>query len=152
MYKRALRLATTVAALTFLASCGGDSTSPSGLTAAFVSGIWDVNATGCINGDLPVRLSASSDGALTSAINAWTNDESLGFFRPLDGTVDLGTGAAEFHMWDTGSHDGALLFSGTLHADGLLTGTLTDPMPGYGSVFHFSGGPICTAPVTGHHR
>lgn len=134
-----------------LLACGSN-TGPSGLTAATVTGTWDLNVTGCLTGDLPVRLSAASDGALTSAVNAWTNDESLGFFRPLDGTVTLSSGAAEFHMWSDAQHTDALLFTGTLTSAGALSGTVTDPMPGYGPIFHFSGGAICTAAATGHRR
>lgn len=146
-----LVLATTVA-LT-LGCGGGDGTGPAGLMSEFVTGIWDMNTTGCLNGNLPVRLSASADGSLTSAVNAWANAEAqFGFTRPLDGTVNLATGAAEFHMWSSGSHTSALLFVGTLSADGSLTGNVTDPMTGYGPVFHFSGQPSCTAQVSGHRR
>ncbi len=151
MHSPVSRLA-PVAALVLLLACGGDSTGSSELAASDVSGTWDLNATGCLNGDLPVKLSASSSGALTSAVNTWTNDESFGFFRPLEGTVDLSSGAAEFHMWADGSHNAAVLFVGTLHSDGSLTGTVSDPMPGYGPIFHLSGGPACTSDVTGHRR
>jgi hypothetical protein len=120
--------------------------------ASEISGTWDLNATGCLQGDLPVRLTAASDGGLTSAANAWTNSESLGFFRPLDGSVDLSTGAAEFHMWADGSHDSAILFTGTITAAGAITGNFTDPMPAYAPIFHFSGGSECVAPVTGSRR
>src|SRR6476646_6821562 len=136
-----------------LVACGGgDSSGPPDLAPEFVSGIWDINVTGCLNGALPVRLVATSTGALTSAQNAWTNSEDLGFFRPLDGTVDLSSGAAEFHMWSGGDHDSAVLFVGTLASDGSLSGTVTDPMPGEAPIFHFSGSPICTATGTGHRR
>jgi hypothetical protein len=142
----------TLCTTLLLLACGGDNAGPSGITAAQITGTWDMNATGCLSGNLPVRLSASSDGALTSAVNAWTNSEPAGFFRPLDGTVALATGAAEFHMWSDASHDAAMLFVGTLSADGSLTGTVADPMTGHAPVFHFSGGPDCTATATGHRR
>lgn len=111
-----------------------------------------MNVSGCLSGNLPVRLSAAANGALTSGTNAWTNNESFGFFRPLGGTVDLTTGDAEFHMWADGSHDAAMIFSGTLDADGSLQGTVTDPMPGFSPIFHFSGDPICTGQATGQRR
>lgn len=141
---------TTILAIGTLAC--GDGSGPDGLGAEFVSGIWDITVEGCLNGVLPVRLEAEEDGALTSAQNAWTNNEDLGFFRPLDGEVDLETGEAEFHMWADGDREAALLFVGTLDEDGGLTGTVRDPMPGYGPIFHFSGGPACEVSATGAKR
>jgi hypothetical protein len=104
-------------------------------------------------GSFPVRLNAAADGALTSAVNAWASGAgSVDFGRPLDGAVDLGTGAAEFHLWSSSTHTSAMLFVGTLAADGSLTGTLTDPMTGYAPILHLSGDPDCTAQVSGQRR
>ncbi|HEU4700683.1 MAG TPA: hypothetical protein VFS40_15975 [Gemmatimonadales bacterium] len=146
-------VAVVCSAVAFAAGCG-DGGPSGGLGAADINGTWDLNVSGsCLRGSLPVRLTATAGGALTSATNAWTNNEAdLGFFRPLDGSVDLESGAAEFHMWGSGDRTHALLFTGTLGADGSLDGTITDPMPGAGPVFHFSGGPTCTAAATGHKR
>jgi hypothetical protein len=112
-----------------------------------------MTAAGCLMGDLPVRLAPTYKGELTSAENAWANDEAgSGFNRPLTGAVDFSTGFAQFQMWATASHTSAMLFVGTLGTDGALTGTVTDPMSGYDPIFHLSGSPDCSVELTGHRR
>jgi hypothetical protein len=136
--------------------CGGsddNGTGPNGLSPALVSGTWDISVTGCLSDNLPVRLSADDDGSLTSAENVWTYPGAqFEFDRPLDGRVDLETGAAEFHLWSSDLLTAALLFVGTLSADGSLTGDITDPLPGYIPVFHFFLFPICQAQASGQRR
>lgn len=136
-----------------LVSCGSDGTGPDALTASQVSGIWDVSMTGCLGGTLPMRLVAERNGDLTSAQNAWTNNEAqLGFSRPLEGSVTLSSGAAEIHLFADANHVAALLFVGTLTADGHLSGTMTDPMPGFQPVVHLSTDPPCEAAAAGSKR
>jgi hypothetical protein len=143
--------------LTLTLGCGGsddNGTGPNGISPALVSGIWDLNAPGCLfNQSLPLRLNAADDGTLTSAENVWTYPGAqFEFDRPLDGRVDLETGTAEFHIWSSEFRTAALLFVGTLSADGSLTGVITDPLPGYIPVFHFFLFPICQAQASGQRR
>ena len=151
-----------LALLLALSGCGGDNggagPTPPALTAAEVAGAWTFtlsdessHCTGAAGGgNLSVRLSGSMADPNGDIINftsdTWGGDPSTTFGQ-ITGSIHLSTGALDLRVWKGVLVNGAKL-AGTVKSDLTFSGTLQDPLPGYGAIFVFGS---CTFSVTGSH-
>lgn len=154
------RVLVTLALLATVAGCSGDDSSgpDSTLTAEQVAGAWtftlsdeSATCTGAAGGgDISVRLSGTSADVSGDILNFtsddWGGDPSTTFGQ-ITGNIRLNSGALDLRVWKGVLVNGAQL-TGTVKNNLTFTGTLRDPLPGYGAIFVFGS---CTFDVTGSH-
>lgn len=92
------------------------------------------------------HLDVQTDGTLIGTTSTWQNPLSTAA-EPLTGSVRLSDGFSDLIFRDPAvASNAAMEFRGTMTANGSLTGTLTDPAPGFSQVFGTDG---CQYTVTG---
>jgi hypothetical protein len=135
----------------FLGSGGGGS-----LTQTQASGNWSFTltktttlaCTGALADQvITAHLDVQTDGTLSGTTSSWQNPLTTAA-EPLTGSVILSTGITDLIFRDPAvASNAAMELRGTMTATGSLTGTLTDPAPGFTQVFGTDG---CQYSVTGN--
>ena len=123
------------------------------VTQAQVAGTWNLTLTktttlACTGGALadgsviPVGLSVQSDGTATTT-STWRSVTS-GALLPVSGTVRFSDGFTDLIL---SSGNSGMELRGTMTSSGTFSGTITDPAPGFNTVYG-TGGCEYNAPGT----
>lgn len=129
-----------IAALTLATGFGCAGDSPSGLSAAQFDGIWELDVQGgetCDGASGPhVRYFEISEaqpgvsGGVFNVVEEWDFQRPYRFGWLVTGNVNIAQRTVELNFWQSTLSVGGV-FTGSVAADGTLTGTFLDPKPGY---------------------
>lgn len=140
---------------TAVVGCGQDSASGNDpISVDEIEGEWAWAMTraedcdgGGPDGAMLIRLSIAGSTGTSASLegSAWFVDGTR--VGDLTGAVDLVSGLARMDLWNVTNVSGAL-FEGKITSSGTMSGTLTDPSPGFGAIWAIV---RCTWHVRGDH-